>query len=1570
MSHLSPRKVISLAVLLPFIIVQFALSSPPVSAQGETPPLATSTPTPMLDTPTSAAEIPLSSSETQSATEALTPLASTWSTPVNISVMSSDSSLPSIAVGASGSVHVVWVETASGSPGEIFYTYKSVTGWSTPINVSNSSTLNSNYPQVAVDSSGSAHIVWAEQGDEEILYSKCTGSTCTTPVSLSGPGDWYCNSYRLTGDWSSGIPILSINQYDRLMVEWVANEPADITMPYSTWLNSGTPPTVPSGCIQAGPDIGNRRVGRSRMMAGVNGSFALAFDELRNDNTQGIYYSRYSNSNGQWLSPAFLEAGNWPDLFLDRMTDDLHLTWCDSNSRLRYWNSADYLPVATIPGALCTWHSPIARDTNGLMHVLWQESGQIYESRKLPDGWSEKANISSSSAGAYTPDMVVEANGGLHLVWQELRNGNWEIFYLADSVYDCSGITLSPIAQAVRDIVGSQRYCGNHYDDGLIEENKKGLIILPPGEQAFERFGNLAQEAHYEIDFTNMIWDPDGKEWNPDGTRVGDSPGRIFLRGLQQLAVNIQNDPGSYPPEGVRVRILLGLKKGPYEEYSYGFPHWEDQRLLVLDDLEELGLLNNPKLNIEVAVYRDGLALANHSHAKMMIVDGQEVIAAGYNMQYSYLNGSSRRDMGLQVSGPITGDSLHAFDTLWQGAKQCDQHDGNTCTHEALIMGPIYHHPAILNPTTIGNDVVFSLYRDGDRTAGGTGDKTADKAIVAAIKAASTNVNIMQDRFMMDPLAIYPPYETDGDHDYARAILNTLEKEGSQVTVKLLVTKQSYHSIGESMNTQINATGICTVKEILRRRDPSELQYFETRSSKFHAHTKALSIDNSFVVVGSQNFDVSAFGDDLDPDFVNYDLAEYSLAIDSTPIDSTQAPNTAADDFDSHFMVEWDPTNSDPIVCHDDSVTLQSEIDQAVAGSIIFIPEGIYSDTVTVDKPLVLVGSDSSQTIIQATSNEPALRVTSSDVTIMNMKVSGGAGYGIELIETSPGSPRNIQINRVVFENNAQGGILIQGLAGGSPTKYTIENNTFIGGADGITINMPETQADTSIIRNNIFSGQSTAPIHILSSDDSRVEYSYNLFDDCGAGSCATNWHLGNMSPVSTEHDDLFDLDPLFVDAATGVYQLSAGSPAIDAGDPSLLHESFYDGDNDGTAQIDIGAFESVDGIAPTVSSVQIANVQQGAVNYTVTFSEPVTGVDITDFTLTTTNAPDAAISSVSGSEGTYTVSVTIGMGDGTIRLDVLDDDTILDLASNPLAAGFTSGETYTIPSCNLVTHSPEIRSGNTMSMTITNPTTMALQLADIFVRWDHDKGHEVGLDKTLILQQVSLNSTTLWTGSQAGPTYTFLTNATLPAGTSTITFTFHQTYDRSDGSENIRLNLATDGCQAYPIDSDNLLTQTPGAIIDTFIGGVKQGSDFVADNSSQQKSYVGVNTGPVKIVNTNTMPIIASERVIYKVNNVETSYAEMMGLPDSQLDMTYWLPWYNSKTLDTQLLFANASSSTATVNVYIGGAEVAGSPFSLAAGASVRKTFANIDKGPVKIESNVPIVAAERVIYENRLRV
>jgi predicted outer membrane repeat protein len=154
-------------------------------------------------------------------------------------------------------------------------------------------------------------------------------------------------------------------------------------------------------------------------------------------------------------------------------------------------------------------------------------------------------------------------------------------------------------------------------------------------------------------------------------------------------------------------------------------------------------------------------------------------------------------------------------------------------------------------------------------------------------------------------------------------------------------------------------------------------------------------------------------------------------------------------------------------------------------------------------------------------------------------------------------------------------------------------------------------------------------------------------------------------------------------------------------------------------------------------------------------------------------------------------------------------------------------------------------------------------------------------------------------------------------------------------------------------------------ATVTVTIGGAPQPSFNLAAGESTRLSYPGVNNGPVKIVSTHGVPIVAAERVIYKVNGKNTSFSEMMALPDGQLDTAYWLPWYNNVDLDTQLRFANTTNAAATVHVFIGEAEMTGSPFTLLPGESVRKSFASINNGPVKIVSDVPIVAAERVIYK-----
>jgi hypothetical protein len=111
------------------------------------------------------------------------------------------------------------------------------------------------------------------------------------------------------------------------------------------------------------------------------------------------------------------------------------------------------------------------------------------------------------------------------------------------------------------------------------------------------------------------------------------------------------------------------------------------------------------------------------------------------------------------------------------------------------------------------------------------------------------------------------------------------------------------------------------------------------------------------------------------------------------------------------------------------------------------------------------------------------------------------------------------------------------------------------------------------------------------------------------------------------------------------------------------------------------------------------------------------------------------------------------------------------------------------------------------MTMTITNPNAWPISIQEVFVMWDSNRGHLTGNDKSLILQSASIGGVPFWTGSSAGPSDTLnpVSPVSIPAGSSiTITFTFHQSYDRSDGSEEILVNLSTPGCEGYPIHEKN----------------------------------------------------------------------------------------------------------------------------------------------------------------------
>ena len=107
----------------------------------------------------------------------------------------------------------------------------------------------------------------------------------------------------------------------------------------------------------------------------------------------------------------------------------------------------------------------------------------------------------------------------------------------------------------------------------------------------------------------------------------------------------------------------------------------------------------------------------------------------------------------------------------------------------------------------------------------------------------------------------------------------------------------------------------------------------------------------------------------------------------------------------------------------------------------------------------------------------------------------------------------------------------------------------------------------------------------------------------------------------------------------------------------------------------------------PSVSSVvrsssATAAVQHDAssVSYTVNFSQSVTGVDSSDFSLTAGGTASGHISSISGSGSTYTITVDTLAGDGSLRLDLNSSGTGIQNASSvAIASGYTSGETYVL---------------------------------------------------------------------------------------------------------------------------------------------------------------------------------------------------------------------------------------------------------------------------------------------------
>ncbi len=295
------------------------------------------------------------------------------------------------------------------------------------------------------------------------------------------------------------------------------------------------------------------------------------------------------------------------------------------------------------------------------------------------------------------------------------------------------------------------------------------------------------------------------------------------------------------------------------------------------------------------------------------------------------------------------------------------------------------------------------------------------------------------------------------------------------------------------------------------------------------------------------------------------------------------------------------------------------------------------------------------------------------DSTISNNSTTGYGGGGI----VNGGLSAMLTIINSTIANNAAttpgsdgGGILNAGTA--TVNNSTISGNTAGQNGGGIYTNS-DLHLENSILANSTSGGDC-----YNYSGDSIFINTNNLIE--------ANGPSGHMCGIPSLNSDPI-LGPLANNGGyTQTLALLPGSPAIDMGDNATCETSDQRGiSRPQGPHCDIGAYEYAENIPPLVLSVTRANTTPSpasSVDFTVTFSESVTGVDVTDFTLTT-NVSDAAVSGVSGTGSIYTVTVSTGTTDGTIRLDAVDDNSIVDAVLNPLGGvgigdgDFTGGEIY-----------------------------------------------------------------------------------------------------------------------------------------------------------------------------------------------------------------------------------------------------------------------------------------------------
>ncbi|MGZ9165967.1 MAG: TadE family protein [Anaerolineales bacterium] len=287
--------------------------------------------------------------------------------------------------------------------------------------------------------------------------------------------------------------------------------------------------------------------------------------------------------------------------------------------------------------------------------------------------------------------------------------------------------------------------------------------------------------------------------------------------------------------------------------------------------------------------------------------------------------------------------------------------------------------------------------------------------------------------------------------------------------------------------------------------------------------------------------------------------------------------------------------------------------------------------------------------------------------------------------------------------------------------------------------------------------------------------------------------------------------------------------------DPSLTSTILADNNHRLVVEIDGDFFPLVPKLVPFIErSVANSHPIEGNSARTILLSISIGVTDTPDLNPSTPTSTATLTSTTTGTAtntSTFTPSPSFTPSP-TLQFTFTPSQTPTRTLTPTLTLSPTPSPTPTITNTPTITPSPTLsptpvacsstnlkagpngitKSGSSMSLVVINNLGTPIQVKDIFVVWNHNYGHDRG-DRTLKLISVAWEPP-IWNGPTSnGPSITIVPSPTtyVQPGSSTLTFTFNQSYDNWEGHghqnkdnqtpERILISFLTPGCTSYTID-------------------------------------------------------------------------------------------------------------------------------------------------------------------------